>query len=72
MTLDHAQMISLSPRERICLYWAAMGKTAEETACILQLKPLTVVAYRRSIRDKLNCVSLPQAIYKGMQLGYLT
>lgn len=59
------QLIPLSPREKECLRWTAQGKTAEEIAMILNLKIITVKFYLRSIRQKLNCNTIAQAVYKA-------
>jgi len=57
----------LSPREEESLYWMTQGKTAKETAAILQLSPRTVEEYRENARRKLAPESSLQRI--GFLLG---
>lgn len=61
-TLNH----KLSCREKECLKWIAAGKKAEEIAIILNLKLFTVRYYLRSIRYKLNCQTMAQAVCKAL------
>lgn len=59
--------MKLTRREKECLYWAAMGKSSEETAIILRLKKETVRFYRKKIMTKLNCINMAQAIYDAIK-----
>jgi len=61
----------LTEREVQCLYWAAHGKSSEETAMILKIKKSTVEDYRKHIKQKLNCSSMAHAIYEGVKRGYI-
>lgn len=61
----------LSPREIICLLFAAQGKTSQETAVLLKLKRSSVDTYRKSILRKLDCATIAEAIFKGMRYGLL-
>jgi len=61
----------LSPRELDCLYWAAQGKTSNETAEMLQLQIGTVRKYIKMATAKLNANSKTQAVCIAHQLGYL-
>jgi DNA-binding CsgD family transcriptional regulator len=61
----------LTKREVECLYWAAHGKSSDETAIILKIKKNTVEDYRKNIKQKLNCSSMAHAIYEGVKRGYI-
>jgi LuxR family transcriptional regulator, quorum-sensing system regulator CinR len=61
----------LTSRELECLRWTALGKAAGEIAIILDISPLTVRDYLKSIRYKLDCVTSAQAITKAVKLGLL-
>lgn len=63
------RMLNLSSREKECLYWAARGKSSEETAMILNIKTSTINVYRQRIKAKLNCINMTQALYKAIQRG---
>ncbi|MDQ1199179.1 autoinducer binding domain-containing protein [Agrobacterium sp. SORGH_AS 787] len=52
----------LSPREHVCLMWAAKGKKAPETAMLTGINPRTVQHYLDSAREKLNARTLSQLI----------
>lgn len=52
----------LSPRELLCLIWAAKGKTAGETAMITNLSSRTVQHYLDSAREKLGASTVAQLI----------
>ncbi len=45
----------LSPREKDCVYWASLGKTAEETGVILNIAKKTVEKYLEKSKNRLNC-----------------
>jgi LuxR family transcriptional regulator, quorum-sensing system regulator CinR len=61
----------LTTRELECLRWTALGKAAGEIAIILDISPLTVRDYLKSIRYKLDCVTSAQAVSKAVKLGLL-
>jgi len=63
--------ISLRPRERDCLYWAARGKSAAVTAEILGLKTETVRKYLKTALARLNARNKAQAVTKALQWGLL-
>jgi DNA-binding CsgD family transcriptional regulator len=46
---------SLSSRERDCLKWLLAGKSAKETAQLLNLSTRTVESYFENIKNKLSC-----------------
>ncbi|MBM3887017.1 helix-turn-helix transcriptional regulator, partial [Candidatus Dependentiae bacterium] len=61
----------LTGREIDCLYWAAYGKSSEETANILKLSKLTIDGYRSSVKRKLNAANMAQAVFEAVRHGYL-
>lgn len=69
MSTFNSPNLKLSKREKECLYWASQGKSSEETAMILNIKKATVDTYRTQAREKLNCITMAQAVYKGLRLG---
>jgi DNA-binding CsgD family transcriptional regulator len=58
----------LSPREIEILYWVSKGKEAKEIAKILKISEHTVRSYMRSVRFKLDCTNLSQAVAKAAAL----
>ncbi|TCU08656.1 autoinducer binding domain-containing protein [Rhizobium sullae] len=52
----------LSPREAMCLMWAAKGKNAPETAVLTGINPRTVQHYLDSARRKLEAATVPQLV----------
>ena len=62
---------NLSAREHEILLWTAKGKTAEEIALIVGVKPHTVRGYQKSTRLKLNCSSLAHAVSTAIHLGLI-
>ncbi|WP_164880948.1 helix-turn-helix transcriptional regulator [Aestuariirhabdus litorea] len=65
------RQMSLRPRERDCLYWAAMGKSAAETAEILDLRTETVRKYLKAALSRLDARNKVQAVTKAVQWGLL-
>ncbi|WP_028303362.1 helix-turn-helix transcriptional regulator [Oceanospirillum maris] len=61
----------LSKREQECLFWAAQGKSAVETAAILALRPETVRTYLKALLRKLQAENKPQAIAIAYETGLL-
>ena len=61
----------LTTRELECLRWTALGKASSEIAVILNISPLTVRDYLKSIRYKLDCVTSTQAVSKAVKLGLM-
>lgn len=53
--INAKQNISLTPREKQCLHWYRLGKTAKETARVLNISPRTVEEYLDNIKRKLGC-----------------
>jgi DNA-binding CsgD family transcriptional regulator len=61
----------LSTREKDCLYWSARGKRADEIAIILNIRKRSVLTYTARAKNKLNSVSIAQAVYVAVKLGIL-
>ena len=61
-----AEADQLSERERTCLFWIKQGKSTEEIASLMHVKQCTVKQYRGSIKAKLQCKTLAQALFKAM------
>jgi len=61
----------LSPRELECLKWTAAGKPHTEIAIILNLSEHTVRSYLKSVRVKLDSVTLAQAVSKASSAGLI-
>jgi LuxR family transcriptional regulator, quorum-sensing system regulator CinR len=62
----------LSPREIECLRWTARGKDYRAIAAILDLSANTVRAYLKSVRHKLDCTTLSQAVAKAIHLRIIS
>jgi DNA-binding CsgD family transcriptional regulator len=61
----------LAPRELDCLYWAGQGKSAAETAELLEIRTETVRKYLKLAIAKLNAANKTQAVCMAHQLGYI-
>jgi DNA-binding CsgD family transcriptional regulator len=59
------QPVKLTPRERECLQWVAVGKTDWEIAGILSLAERTVHNHIESAKSKLTASSRVQAVVKA-------
>lgn len=57
----------LSEREMACLFWIKQGKSINEIAILMQVKQSTIKSYRGSIKSKLKCKTLSEALFKSMQ-----
>lgn len=66
-----ADLPTLSPRELDCLRWAAQGKTAWETAAILEISDRTVVFHLHNAKTKLGVANKQHAVAKALGLGIL-
>ena len=60
--------VSLSLRQVQCLEWLARGKTIEETAILLRVKPSTVKYHLEVVREKLGVHTSVQAAVALMAL----
>ena len=58
----------IGPREIQTLYWIGQGKEAKDIGVILGISEHTVRSYMRSVRFKLDCANLSQAVAKAMML----
>ncbi len=61
----------LTTSEINVIYWAAQGKTAEETSLLLGLTKHTLETYRKSAIRKLNANNLTHAVYLAQQHGII-
>lgn len=68
---DQEQDVVLTDRERVSLEWAARGKTAAETAKILDISHETVEQHLRSTMRKLGAVNKTQAAVLAMKLSLI-
>jgi DNA-binding CsgD family transcriptional regulator len=64
--------IKLSPRERECLQWAAMGKTTDEIGGILTISERTVRFFLDGAKHKLGCVTKTQAVARAASLRLIS
>lgn len=62
---------TLGPREREVLLWAARGKTAEDTADILNIATPTVRHYLGQARAKLNALTIAHAVARALVHGLI-
>lgn len=58
----------LSERERDCIKYLLLGKTAKETACYMKLSFRTVEYYFENIKDKLGCFTKRELFTCARQL----
>ena len=70
-SVDAAQEVLLTDRERISLEWAARGKTAGETAKILDISHETVEQHLRNAMRKLGAVNKTQAAVQAIRLNLI-
>ena len=56
----------LTPRERECLTWAALGKTSDDIATILAISEGVVRIHLRSAQHKLNCLNRTHSVAKAL------
>ena len=56
----------LSEREKTCLYLLAKGKSLEQIASAMNIKRTTVATFIKRIKNKLDCNTLPQAVFEGI------
>lgn len=68
---DNEYVHELSKREMECLRLIADGKSHSEIANILGISEHTVRGYFRTLRLKLNCTTLAQAVGKAKELKLL-
>ncbi|PQJ83588.1 hypothetical protein BTO23_20845 [Aliivibrio sifiae] len=58
----------LTSREKECLHYSSIGKSNSEVAMILSISEHTVRSYIKTIRYKLDCVTITQAVAKSIRL----
>jgi LuxR family quorum sensing-dependent transcriptional regulator len=59
----------LSPRERECLQWAAIGKTDWEISEILSISERTAGAHIERVKEKYGVATRMQAVVHGLRCG---
>lgn len=64
--------VSFTPREIECLHWTAQGKDARAIATILMISEHTVRGYLKTIRYKLDCATMAQAVAKAISMRLIT
>ena len=69
---DTHNISHLSPRERECLLWSALGKTTKEIASILDLADSTVNEYIAGAMKKLGATTRAQAVAIVVDAGFRT
>jgi LuxR family transcriptional activator of conjugal transfer of Ti plasmids len=62
----------LTPRERSCLQWAARGKSASDTAEIINVSRRTVTFHTENAKRKLGVATVHQAIAKGLMYDIIS
>lgn len=65
-------VIQLTSRELQCLSLIAKGMTIKKIAEFLHLSSETVNTHAKSIRHKMNCVNITEAVFKAVRLGLLS
>lgn len=69
----HAQALpALTSREKDCLQWAAIGKTAWEMAQILKISERTAVFHLTNATRKLGAVNRRQAVVRALNLRLIS
>lgn len=67
--IDH---IALTPRERECLQWAAVGKSEWEISQILGISEHTSEKHLLNAKTKLGAVNRVQAVAEAIRHGYIS
>ena len=57
----------LTQRERLCLAWAAQGKTVTDTALLMGIAPRTVSFHLDNSRAKLNCSTIAHCVAEAFR-----
>lgn len=63
--------VSLTPRERECLTWAAAGKSAWDTSRILGISDRTVYFHLDNVRAKMGVANVYHAVIKAIMDGMI-
>ncbi len=61
----------LSPRETLCVMWAAKGKSTHETAVLTGINARTVQHYLDGAREKFNAKTIPQLAVMAKERGLI-
>jgi DNA-binding CsgD family transcriptional regulator len=61
----------LTPQERECLRWLALGKTSHEIGSILNIAEGTAVFHVKNLMDKLDVKNRPQAVAVAFRMGLI-
>lgn len=61
----------LTEKETACLFWVARGKGIKQIAKILRVNPTTIKTYFQRIKQKLNCITMEQAVFEGIRHCYI-
>ncbi|TIM27261.1 MAG: helix-turn-helix transcriptional regulator, partial [Mesorhizobium sp.] len=69
-TLDHH--VELTPRERECMQWAAVGKSEWEISQILGISEHTSEKHLLNAKSKLGAVNRVQAVAEAIRRGYIS
>ncbi|TIT89542.1 MAG: helix-turn-helix transcriptional regulator, partial [Mesorhizobium sp.] len=67
--VDH---IELTPRERECLQWAAVGKSEWEISQILGISEHTSEKHLLNAKSKLGAANRVQAVAEAIRRGYIS
>jgi LuxR family quorum sensing-dependent transcriptional regulator len=63
--------VELTPRERECLKWAAVGKSEWEISQILGISEHTSEKHLLNAKHKLGAVNRVQAVAEAIRRGYI-
>ncbi|MCF6100220.1 helix-turn-helix transcriptional regulator [Mesorhizobium muleiense] len=69
-TVDHH--VELTPRERECMQWAAVGKSEWEISQILGISEHTSEKHLLNAKSKLGAVNRVQAVAEAIRRGYIS
>lgn len=68
--IDQDNLFNLSKREFECLFFILRGKTAKQTAEIMNLSKRTVETYIENLKNKFACDSKADLLIKAVMNGY--
>lgn len=64
--------IQLTQRELQCLSMIANGMTIQKISDCLHLSAETVKTHAKSIRNKMNCINITEAVSKAFRYGLIS
>lgn len=67
--IDESEVPRISPRRLECLKWAAMGRTDEQIALIMDLKPTTVRTHMAHLRQAFGVCSRTELAHAARRAG---